>query len=99
MYRKSVLMILMIFFAASSLSSVEAVADAQESPQGSSEAKVEDTVESSAEAVPMGPAPELFLPDSTHDFGKVAQSKSLTHIFKVYNKGDAPLEITKVHGS
>jgi hypothetical protein len=63
---------------------------------------VKDTAspgDSQAEPLPEGPAPEIFLPDTTHDFGIVAQSASLTNIFKVQNTGDAVLKIIKVKAS
>jgi len=43
--------------------------------------------------------PDLFYPETTFDFGDVGQSATVTHIFKVMNKGDATLKITKVRAS
>jgi len=41
----------------------------------------------------------IFLPESTFDFGDVDQSTTLTHVFKVQNKGSDTLKITKVRAS
>lgn len=43
--------------------------------------------------------PDIFYPETTFDFGDVEQSTTVTHIFKVQNKGDALLKISKVRAS
>ena len=43
--------------------------------------------------------PRAHFPETTHDFGKVKQRESLTHVFKVQNTGEAVLRIEKVHAS
>ena len=44
-------------------------------------------------------SPGIFFPETTFDFGEADQLTTLTHNFKVINKGDAPLKITKVRAS
>ncbi len=43
-----------------------------------------------------GPAPKLVIDSLSHNFGEVKAGKSLTHTFKVKNRGNADLEIVKV---
>ena len=43
--------------------------------------------------------PRIFFPETRHDFGEASQLESLTHVFKVENRGDVPLEIKKVSAS
>ena len=38
----------------------------------------------------------MVIEQSTHDFGQVSQGELVRHEFKVFNKGDAPLEIKSV---
>jgi hypothetical protein len=40
--------------------------------------------------------PVIELPDTTHRFGRVNEGDVVTHDFKVFNRGDAVLEIKKV---
>jgi len=42
------------------------------------------------------PGPEMVLKETVFDFGEVLESKGVAHVFKVYNKGDKPLEIKGV---
>lgn len=44
-------------------------------------------------------APSVFIPDSSFDFGTVPQHQPITHIFKVYNKGTAPLKLIQAKAS
>jgi hypothetical protein len=99
MHRKLALSLLIAAFLASCLFSAEVTAGVKESQPKPSQSKVEKAGDNTTNPVPEGPAPEIFFPDSTHDFGQVAQSTTLTHVFKVQNKGEAPLKITKVHAS
>jgi hypothetical protein len=46
-----------------------------------------------------GPAPKIFFPEETHDFGLVARGDKLTYSFKVQNTGDAPLKLIKAKAS
>lgn len=41
-------------------------------------------------------APNIKFDQTSFDFGKVVQGKSVTHIFKFENIGDVPLTINKV---
>lgn len=41
-------------------------------------------------------APNIKFDQTSFDFGKVIQGKSVTHIFKFENNGDGPLTINKV---
>jgi hypothetical protein len=43
--------------------------------------------------------PKIYFPENEHDFGKVSQQSSLSHIFKVRNTGTAPLKIIQAKGS
>jgi hypothetical protein len=43
--------------------------------------------------------PKIYFPETRHDFGEASQLESLTHVFKVENRGDVPLEIKKVSAS
>jgi hypothetical protein len=43
--------------------------------------------------------PQISFPETTFDFGTVAQQGSYTHTFVVQNKGDAPLKLIKAKGS
>ena len=43
--------------------------------------------------------PRIFFPEIEYDFGNVSRQSSLTHVFKVQNKGDAPLKLIKAKGS
>ena len=47
--------------------------------------------EATAEAVP-----ELFIPEKSHQFENVAAGQTITHDYILYNKGTAPLNITRV---
>ena len=47
--------------------------------------------EAAAEAVP-----ELFIPEKSHQFENVAAGQTVTHDYILYNKGTAPLDITRV---
>jgi Protein of unknown function (DUF1573) len=40
--------------------------------------------------------PRMVLPETQYDFGTVFEDRPLIHIFKVMNRGEAPLKITKV---
>jgi len=41
----------------------------------------------------------IFFPEIEHDFGTVKRKATLTYVFKVQNKGDAPLKLIKAKGS
>lgn len=43
--------------------------------------------------------PKVFLPEPSHDFGKVKQNETLTHVFKIRNTGESLLKIEKVAAS
>lgn len=49
---------------------------------------------SSLAQAPSGPS--MALPEKSFDFKEVVEGKAVEHVFKVLNKGDNPLEITKV---
>lgn len=42
-----------------------------------------------------GGTPKIFFPDTSHDFGPVAQGSKVSHTFVVRNTGDAPLKLIK----
>lgn len=42
------------------------------------------------------PSPDIFFPETTHAFGKVFVGDKVEHIFKVVNRGNAPLHISEV---
>lgn len=50
---------------------------------------------SSPAQTPSGPS--MVLPEKSFDFKEVVEGKAVEHVFKVLNKGDKPLEITKVN--
>jgi len=50
---------------------------------------------SSPAQAPSGPS--MVLPEKSFDFKEVVEGKAAEHVFKVLNKGDKPLEITKVN--
>ena len=39
--------------------------------------------------------PKIFFPDTSHDFGSVAQGSKVSYTFVVRNTGDAPLKLIK----
>ena len=39
--------------------------------------------------------PKIFFPDTSHDFGTVAQGSKVSYTFVVRNTGDAPLKLIK----
>jgi len=39
----------------------------------------------------------MVLPEKSFDFKEMVEGKAAEHVFKVLNKGDKPLEITKVN--
>ncbi|MFH1892923.1 MAG: hypothetical protein ABIK83_09625 [Candidatus Zixiibacteriota bacterium] len=41
----------------------------------------------------------IFFPEIEYDFGTAGRNATLTHVFKVQNKGDAPLKLIKAKGS
>lgn len=43
--------------------------------------------------------PQIYIPDDSYDFGSIKQGSKVSHTFKVYNKGDAPLKLIKAKGS
>jgi hypothetical protein len=46
-----------------------------------------------------GPAPDIEVPETSHDFGTIREDGKARHSFAVFNKGDATLEIKAVrHG-
>ncbi len=45
------------------------------------------------------PAPQIFFPETTHDFGTISRGDNVSHLFKVRNTGDAPLRLIKAKGS
>ena len=50
--------------------------------------------EESPAAVPVdGKYPQISIEEMTHDFGVVPQGTDVTHIFKVRNTGEAPLNL------
>jgi len=50
---------------------------------------------SSPAQAPSGPS--MVLPEKSFDFKEMVEGKAAEHVFKVLNKGDKPLEITKVN--
>lgn len=42
------------------------------------------------------PGPKMVLKEKVIDFGEVLESRGVSHVFKVLNKGDKPLEIKGV---
>ncbi len=43
--------------------------------------------------------PKISVPDSVFNFGTVSQQRSLTHVFKIFNVGDAPLKLINASAS
>ncbi|NLY76122.1 MAG: DUF1573 domain-containing protein [Firmicutes bacterium] len=41
-------------------------------------------------------APELFIPVTSYDFGRITEGQSVEHVFIIKNTGKAPLEILSV---
>lgn len=50
----------------------------------------------SAEEWSFAGSPRLVIEEKEHDFGTVDEGTVLTYSFKVKNKGDIPLKITRV---
>ena len=48
---------------------------------------------------PTVPRPLLVMPQLEHNFGEVWYGSEVTHVFKVHNEGDAPLELISVRPS
>lgn len=42
------------------------------------------------------PAPVIEIEEATYEFGEVQQGEEVKHTFKVFNRGNAPLEIKNV---
>ena len=42
------------------------------------------------------PGPKMVLKERVFNFGEVLESEKMSHVFKVFNKGDQPLEIKAV---
>jgi len=90
-----------LVFASLTLASVPAMAG-QETKAAPSQKNViaPDTAGANkATADTGGPAPIVFIPDSTFDFGTVAQNQPITHVFKVYNKGAGPLKLIQARAT
>ena len=49
-----------------------------------------------AETSAGGPAPSAHFPQARHEFSSVPEGIWITHDFRVENRGDAPLVITRV---
>ena len=62
---------------------------AEAGQQGGTQYAVEEGVE----------GPKIAFPEDTFDFGDITQNASVTHIFKVHNVGNAPLELIKAAAS
>ncbi len=43
--------------------------------------------------------PKIFFPETSHDFGNIAQGSKVSHKFIVRNIGDAPLQLIKAKAS
>lgn len=41
-------------------------------------------------------APVIEIEEPTHDFNQVTQGEVVRHVFKVFNRGNAPLQIKNV---
>ena len=61
-----------------------------------------ETIEGSTQETPSATAdtgndgtPKIFFPETSHDFGSVAQGSKVSHTFVVRNTGDAPLKLIK----
>jgi hypothetical protein len=52
----------------------------------------------SNDSIPKG-TPQIYIPETSHDFGSIMQGSKISHTFKVYNKGDAPLKLIEAKGS
>lgn len=50
----------------------------------------------SAEPAREGAKPSAIVPESTYEFDEVVDGSQVIHDFIIQNKGDAPLDITKV---
>lgn len=52
-----------------------------------------------AEPAPANEGPRIAPDSLEHDFGEVDGTRALEHVFRVENRGDKPLVITRVHSS
>ena len=43
--------------------------------------------------------PSIYFPESSHDFGNIAQREKVSYTFIVQNYGDKPLKLIKAKGS
>jgi len=43
--------------------------------------------------------PDIFFAETAHDFGTVKQGDTLEHVFKLENRGKAPLKLSNPSGS
>jgi len=62
------------------------------------EGSTSETPSSTADTVGGG-TPKIFFPDTSHDFGSVAQGSKVSYKFVVRNVGDAPLKLIKAKAS
>ncbi len=46
-----------------------------------------------------GGVPVISIPDSAFNFGTVPQNQPITHVFKIYNKGTAPLKLIQARAT
>ena len=63
----------------------------EQSTQAASQTAPNTEEENTAAAVP-----ELYIPAKSHQFENVPAGQTVTHDFLLYNKGTAPLHITRV---
>ena len=77
--------------AGSRAASDTAQTSAEQTTQATNQDSLNTEEENAAAAVP-----ELYIPDKSYQFENVPAGQTVTHDFILYNKGTAPLHITRV---
>jgi hypothetical protein len=96
----TVILVASLFLVAPPLSAQEKPADRTADKDQTADAGKEKRLTAATQNTDSGAAaPVIFFPEPLHDFGTIATGAKVTHIFKVLNKGDAPLRVTNAKGS
>ncbi len=91
--------VVLVILAASLIFTPPLMAQAKPADPAAGPARDKKLSQASKEADPGGPAPVIFFPEPLHDFGTIARGSKVSHNFKVFNNGDAPLRLIKAKGS
>ena len=90
-----------LLLASLTLASVPAMAgqDTKEAPSQKNAIASDTAGAKQPTADTSGGVPVISIPDSIFNFGTVSQEQPITHVFKVYNKGTAPLKLIQARAT